>query len=269
VASIRAVPAGAADELLENLDAISLEELDERAALLRRVDEKYVVDDDVFADLVRALAEDHAVLEIDGRRAFGYETVYFDTPDLRCYRDHVEGIRPRYKARTRLYRDSGLCHVEVKIKGAADETDKRQAEHPADAVDRLTDDAERLIRETVAGAGLEPPAVLEPVLRTEFRRITLAAADGGARLTCDAGLRLSRMDGHDARLRPDLVLVESKSEDGAARADDLLAQRGVRPRSLSKYRTGIDLLVEADPTGDLREIRGLFGGPSPTAGRRP
>lgn len=249
-------------DLLAPLETISLAQLDERAALLRRVDRKYLIDEDAFAELVRRLGEDHAVLTIDGGQVFAYESVYFDTAALRCFRDHVEGRRPRFKARTRLYADSGLCHFEIKIKDARDETDKRQAEHPADATAQLRDSDERLVRETLAEAGIEQPGELEPVLRTVFRRITLAAAEGGARVTCDLDLRLERMDGEALRLRPDLVLVETKSEGGDGRADRLLAEMGIAPRSLSKYRTGIDLLVEADPSGDLRELRELFG---PTA----
>jgi hypothetical protein len=250
---------GRTDELLGSLRAISLEELDDRAALLHRVDAKHLVDRDAFAALVQRLAGDHEVLEIDGRRAFAYETVYFDSPQLGCYRDHVEGRRPRWKARTRLYRDSGICHFEVKIKGADDETDKRRADHPREAVDRLGEDAERLVRDALGEAGLAPPAQLEPVLRTTFDRVTLAAAQGGARVTCDLGLGLARMDGERRRLRPDLVLVETKSEDGDSPADVLLAEQGVAPVSLSKYRVGVDLLVEADPTGDTRALRPLFG----------
>ncbi len=246
----------------DGLREISLEQLEERAALLRRVDTKYVLEEDVFAGLVERLAEDHALLAIDGRREFAYGTVYFDTPGLRCYRDHVEGRRPRFKARARLYADSGLCHFEVKIKTADDETDKRQATHPPDRVDRMDERARRLVRETLEQAGIDPPRDLEPILRTDFRRLTLVADEGGARLTCDRDLRLARIDGEAVRMRPGLVLVETKSEDGSSRADRLLAEAGLEPRSLSKYRVGVDLLVEADPTGDLRDARALFG---PTA----
>jgi hypothetical protein len=249
-------------ELVGGLRGISLEGLEERAALLRRVDTKYVLEEEAFARLVERLAEDHAALAIDGRREFAYRTVYFDTPALRSYREHLEGRRPRFKARTRLYADSGLCHFEVKIKTADDQTDKRQAKHPPDRVDRMDERARRLLRETLEGAGIDAPRDLDPTLRTDFRRLTLSADEGGARLTCDRDLHLTRMDGEAVRMRPGLVLVETKSEDGGSRADRLLAEAGVEPLSLSKYRVGVDLLVEADPSGDLRDLRALFG---PTA----
>src|SRR3954453_20720538 len=114
------------DDLLRGLRTISLAALDERAALLRRVDRKYIADPKQLAQLIERLGEDHDVLEIDGRRAFSYDTVYFDTADLRCFREHAEDVRPRFKARTRCYVDAGDCNFEVKVKRRDGETDKRQ-----------------------------------------------------------------------------------------------------------------------------------------------
>jgi hypothetical protein len=187
------------------------------------------------------------VLEIDGRRRFAYRSRYFDTADLRCFWDHVHGRKPRFKARTRCYLDSGECQFEVKLKTAG-ETDKRQVPHPPDADERVTPAARALLDETLEAAGISPVGELAPVLCTLFDRITLAAREGDARLTCDFELRLLRPDGGGARLDEELVLVETKSEDGRSRADAALAELGVEPLSLSKYRTGIDLLVERDPT---------------------
>jgi hypothetical protein len=223
--------------------SISLEQLDERAELLRRVDRKYVISDDQLAVLLEQLGDDHDVLEIDDRRSFGYDTVYFDTDDLRCFRDHNEDVRPRFKARRRCYVDAGDCVYEVKVKREDGETDKRQA-----------DDLETALRD----AGIESPGELRDVLRTTFDRVTLAAREGGARLTIDLGVTLATMGGEAVRLRDGLVLVESKSEDGESPADRALAELGARPLSLSKYRTGIDALVERDTSGELDEARELF-----------
>jgi hypothetical protein len=71
-----------ADELLERFDPVTLEELDEGAALLRRVDNKYAVEREAFGRLLERLRDDHDVLEIEGERAFAYCTTYFDTPAL-------------------------------------------------------------------------------------------------------------------------------------------------------------------------------------------
>ena len=242
---------------LDGLDPISLRALDERAALLQRVDVKYLVDRDVLAVLIERLAGDHDVLEIEGRRQFAYDTVYFDTEDLRCFRDHGADVKPRFKARTRRYVDAGDCVFEVKVKREDGSTDKRQTDHEGDA-DALTPAAQELLEETLRDAGIEPPGELAPVLRTSFDRITLAAREGDARLTVDLGVTLARMDGEAVRLRDDLALVESKSEDGDSPADRVLAELGATSLSLSKYRTGIDALLRRDETGEVEEARALF-----------
>ena len=110
----RAVAAAAA-----MVDPIGLDELMELAELQTRVDRKYFVPADVFRRMIGELAGELRVLDIDGLRTFGYESVYFDTPDLTTYRAHVQRRRQRFKARTRTYTDSGLCMFEVKLTGRA------------------------------------------------------------------------------------------------------------------------------------------------------
>jgi hypothetical protein len=224
---------------LDGLHSVSLQQLDGRAALLRRGDRKYVVE----PEQLERLADDHDVLEIDGRRRFSYDTVYYDTEDLRRFRDHNEDVRPRFKARRRCYVDAGDCVFEVKVKHEDGETDKRQ-----------DDDLEATLRET----GIEPPGDLREVLRTSFDRVTLAAREGGARLTIDLGVTLSTMDGESVRMRDGLALMETKREDGESAADGMLRGIGARPVSLSKYRVGIDALVQRGQNGDLADVRQLF-----------
>jgi VTC domain len=245
-------------DAIEELRPVSLDEVDRRASLLRRVDTKFVVKVDAAERLFRELADDHDVLTIDGRRRFGYESVYFDTPQLRCFRDHIEGCKPRFKARTRHYRDSGKCVFEVKLKLADGETDKRQVDQAVTDRAQLTERAARLVADALPEIGLEPVLDLRPVLRTRFDRITLAAREGGARLTCDVDVRLTTFGGAKATMRRDLVLVESKSSDGRAAADRALERLGAEPLDLSKYRTGIGLLLASDSPEKLAQARRLF-----------
>jgi VTC domain len=249
---------GEIDGLLDALHAVSLEALDERAALLRRTDTKYVLDEQAFTTLLRRLGDDHEVLEIDRCRAFGYESVYFDTADLRCFRDHIEDRVPRFKARTRLYRDTRHCVFEVKLKVGDNETDKRQVDHRSDAVDQLDDDALQCLQQALENVGL--PALQarpSPSLRTAFTRVTLAPREGRERTTCDFGIRLERPVEARAQLRNGLVVVESKSEDGSGPTDRTLAEMGIESVSFSKYRTGIALLARGveDPESKARAER--------------
>jgi hypothetical protein len=112
---------------LARLRGVSLGQLEKRAALLRCVDRKYAVERARFLELLEELRDDHVALEIDGHRCFAYRSVYFDTPDRRCFWDHVHGRVPRFKARTRLYQDTGSCVFELKLKRTDDEMDKRQS----------------------------------------------------------------------------------------------------------------------------------------------
>src|SRR3954451_4659524 len=247
------------DTILAGFTPISLEALEDRAALLRRVDLKYVLSPDELLELLRQFARDHDALEIEGRRRFAYRTVYFDTPELRTFHDHVAGRRPRFKLRTRCYLDNHRCQFEVKVKTSDDETDKRQADHRSDAEDEIGPAARRLIDEALSDAGAEPIGNLRPVLATGFQRFTLAARGGGMRATCDLDLRLTRVDdGSQARLRNGRVVLETKSEDGDSAIDQALRDAGIDSVSMSKYRIGIDLLVEPDSSGETAGLRRLF-----------
>lgn len=203
-------------DLLDGLESVSLGALDERAALLRRIDNKYAVSSEQFLRLAEQLSSDHQVLDIDGRRAFAYRTTYFDTPDLRCFVDHVEDRVPRFKARSRLYEDTGKCVFEVKLKRSAEETDKRQIGYASEDSQRLTDDAMECLDSALADAGLETPEALEATLTTEFDRVTIAASKRSERLTCDFGVRLVGASNKSVQMRRDLILVETNPRTGTA-----------------------------------------------------
>ena len=86
---------------VDNLESISLTELNETAAMMTRVDRKYLVPlahlDGVLDDLGAATR----VLEIEGQRASEYESVYFDTDGLESYLAAARKRRRRFKVRTR------------------------------------------------------------------------------------------------------------------------------------------------------------------------
>ena len=96
---------------------IGLDQLMAQAELQTRTDRKYFVPAGVFRRFAADLAGDFDVLDIDRRRLFRYESVYFDSPRLATYRAHLQRRRKRYKIRTRTYLDSGQCMLEVKLEG--------------------------------------------------------------------------------------------------------------------------------------------------------
>jgi hypothetical protein len=250
----------AVETAMNELEPISLEQLDEQAKLRRRVDSKYIVPGKLAADMVRSMATGYRALEIDGQRRFSYESVYFDTPGLRCFTDHVEGNRPRFKVRSRYYRETKACFFEIKVKRADDETVKLQRPYEHADHGTITPEARRFIEEALGElAGEEAPSDLAPSLVTSYERLTLSAREGGERATLDLAVGLRSMDDRAVELRDDVVLVETKTEDGESRLDEALAAEGCDVISISKYRLGIGLLLADDPeSARLDPLRRCF-----------
>jgi hypothetical protein len=248
------------------LPAASLAEVMERAALQARVDRKYLVPVDRFAELVERLPSGWAVLEIERLRGFAYESVYFDTPDLLTYRQHLQGRRRRYKVRTRAYLDSGDCAFEVKLGGPRDQTVKARLPYPVAARDRLTADAREFLADQLLAAYGQPAPRLAARVVTAYQRTTLVDLRRGTRLTCDVDLVCSGA-GRAATGLSHHVLVESKSPGPAADADTALRALGLRPVQLSKYCVAVALLhpdLRANPWH--RTLRRYF--PQPGTPRR-
>jgi hypothetical protein len=238
--------------IAEALPAIGLEQLEADAALLDRVDTKYVVPLTVFAALVDRLRTTHAALEIDGRRAFGYRSTYFDTPELGAFRDHIQRRRRRYKCRSREYLDSGFLAFEVKLKGPRGRTVKHRMAHHGH---ELSDEALAFLHDCVDRAyGRPPDDGLRPALDVSYTRITLAAPELCERLTCDFDLEFRGPGGASGRLDPGTAILESKSPRGNALADRVLRALGERPQEdCSKYCLGVGL-TRAVTSNPLRPL---------------
>ena len=245
---------------LDGLGAVDLPTLDAGAALLDRVDLKYVVPEVVAERLVADLARaegDWRALEIDGRRTFGYSSVYFDDGGLSTYRAHLQRRRRRYKVRVRRYTDSDLCMLEVKRKGLRGRTEKVRRPHPAGEQVRLGREGWEFVAAALEGY-LPPPAPdLAPVLVTANRRATLVSLSAGARVTLDTDLTCGWGD-VQIRLRPEHVLVESKVAHGASTVDRLLRSYGHRPVRISKFCVGVAGLKPELPSNPWRRTMRHF-----------
>jgi hypothetical protein len=241
------------------LPAIDLPTLDAGAALLTRVDRKYVVPVAVFERLVSTLDDSWTALEIDGQRLFGYSSVYFDTDDFVTYRAHLQGRRRRYKIRVRRYVDSDDCMLEVKRKGLRGLTVKERRAHPIWEQTELGDDGQAFVDGCLRAHG-DPGLVgpMHPVVVTGNRRATLACLSGHSRLTIDTDLACGWGSSH-AALRPGMVVLESKVEGHGSQVDRLLRAFGVRPVPISKYCVGVASLGLDLPSNPWRRtMRSYF-----------
>jgi hypothetical protein len=247
------------------VDPIGLDELMGLAELQTRVDRKYFVPAGLFRRLIDELAGDLQVLQIDGLRSFGYESIYFDTPQLTAYRAHLQRRRQRFKARTRTYTDSGLTMFEVKLAGARGETVKERLPYPTEHRAELTEEALTHLGDALCQAyhqGL--PAGLRPTLLTIYRRTTFVPRTGENRLTCDVGL-ICRGDEDEVHDTGTHVLVESKSTAVGGAPDRILRELGVRPATVSKYCVGVAALHPELPSNPWHQTLRRYFEPLPGA----
>lgn len=230
------------DSLVAAFRPIGLDALNAKAAMLERLDNKYIVTADTLAEALADLSEDFDVLEIDGQRTFSYDTCYFDDAERRSYYDHHQGRRRRMKVRVRRYNDAGLCFVEVKLKDRRGATLKRRLRYPSENFGRLDEAALAHVEQSYRALYGEPfRRALEPVLSMRYRRITLVARAGGERLTIDGGIVFAAA-GREDGTGDDTFIVETKSANGNGVADAVLRRLHQHPTNgCSKYCVGMSL----------------------------
>lgn len=219
---------------------ISLDQLNAKAEMMARIDNKYIVPRDTLLGLVRTLSDTFDILEIKGQRAFSYDTRYFDDPEFSAYFEHHQGRRKGFKVRARRYVDAGLCFLEVKVKGARGMTEKYRMAYDADDLGGLTPEAAQFARETYSRQyGKDFGYYLRPSLDISYKRVTLVSRNGGERMTIDTDLRIGT--GTQAvETGTDRFIIETKSANGRGLADKLLRASGERPtRRCSKYCIGM------------------------------
>lgn len=209
----------------------------EAEGLLARHDTKYLIPETLLPGLLAGLEPFCRILDIRGRRSFGYDSLYLDTPDRDLFKAHHQGKVKRSKARWRIYRDTGACFFEVKYKTSPEVTVKTRREArggPAMALDP--------VQKAMLGAMSKLP--LEPVLWVRYDRITLMALDHSAKFTIDTGLEFVG-PWHSVSLAG-LVVAEAKTHGPRPRGEIASVLSGLRARSerFSKYCAGAIALGE-------------------------
>lgn len=235
------------------MNTVSLEELNAEAAMLTRVDRKYVLRSAELTEVLTRLeqeAPETRVLTIDGRTAHSYRSVYFDTPELTSFMMAARPRRRKFKLRTRTYAGTGASFLEFKVEGARDLTVKSRYELTGEDAELAADD--RLSPGAVAWAddllgqaresGVDIHANdLEPVMWGTYDRTTFLLPGGIGRATVDTNLTWQGV-GTDILDRPDMVIVETKSGSRPSDIDRMLWHSGHRPSTISKFGTGMAAL---------------------------
>jgi VTC domain len=238
--------------VVDDMRPISLDELVARAPLLTRLDRKYILPVADLPSVLGGLAGAVRVLEIEGRREFGYQSRYFDTPQLHSYLAAAHRRRRRFKVRIRSYTESDLHFVEVKTRGPRGRTIKHRLGHGS-ADEALSGAPRGWIDTVLDGARIGADWPLSPTLTTRYRRTTLFVPATGSRVTIDTALHWIRPDGSAVRIG-DRAIVETKSDQSISDVDRLLWSLRHRPCSVSKYGTGLAALRPELPANHWRPV---------------
>lgn len=240
---------------LASLPRISLEEVLLLAPATTRVDRKYLLPVARAEELLQRLPAGLRLLTIDDRLTTSYRSTYFDTPDLLTARAHVQGRRRRWKARSRLYVEDGLCRLELKLRDGHGVT--RKVFHPSsrDGYGVLDDAGRAFLATQLQLHDLPLPSALEPAAEARYERATLADPATGTRLTVDLGVRVTR-GRCTVAVDPGHVVLETKGGRAPAAADRLLQHLGARPLSFSKYAAAVSVI---DPRLAGNDVHRLLG----------
>jgi hypothetical protein len=237
-------------DAVDALPTIDLSTMDRLARLHTRKDRKYVVGVQSLRRVLARVRPGLMLLEIDGRRWFGYHSLYFDTPDLDAYRLAATHRPNRFKVRTRTYLDAGKRVLEVKTKDQRGRTVKRRHDLADD--DPPLDPGNRrwLAEQRSVGAFVNS---LEPRLLSRYQRATLVLPDDRSRATIDADWTAAETDGCQVSLGQKLI-IETKTSGQPSLLDRELWAEGHRPIKVSKYATALAALHPELPSNRWHQV---------------
>jgi hypothetical protein len=223
--------------LLNEFNPIGLEEVNEKAALISRVDKKYVIGPHQLPAILQHLKQTHQILEINNHRVSNYRSVYFDTPDHSLYHAHHNGIAARVKLRVRDYLDSNIQFFEIKNRSNKGITNKIRTQFTDSTL--LAENLENAKQEFSRFIGAKP---VTESLTVDYQRITLVSKTSVERITIDGNLHFNNGDAvasYDNR-----IIIEVKTEQLThSSTDKLLKKMGIREGSVSKYCLGLIQLL--------------------------
>jgi len=232
---------------ISNFDKISLDEMN-GVSLMKRVDTKFILTESQLSEILFQIQEDYKILEIDGERLMEYSTLYFDTQNKNCYKDHHNGKAKRFKIRMRKYLVSDICFLEIKKKNNLGITNKTRT-RIKDFETILSSQSKEFISDSQINNLL-----LEPVLYNNFNRMTLVNKYFSERVTIDTNLSF-RLEGKEKKLDK-LIVIEIKQEGKRLNTtiNKALKSMSILPTNFSKYCIGITNTLDNIKSNRFKEI---------------
>ena len=232
---------------LSSFDKISLDQMN-GVSLMKRVDTKFILTESQLLKVFSKIRKEYKVLEIDNERLMQYSTLYFDTKNKKCFKEHHNGKLNRYKIRMRKYLVSDICFLEVKKKNNLGVTNKTRKQIK-DFETILSSDSKEFIYNSQIN-----DLLLEPALYNNFNRITLVNKNYPERVTIDTNLSFKSAD--KEKIFDNLVVIEIKQEGKRLNTvmNKALKLMSILPTNFSKYCLGITNTFDNIKSNRFKEI---------------
>jgi hypothetical protein len=215
----------------------------ETIKLMKRYDTKFIFHRDKLQSVLDYLRSDYQVLEIDNKRSFRYENLYYDTDDHFFYHQHHNQRVNRYKLRCRKYIESNNCYFEIKFKNNKKKTIKtRILLEDKNIHHKLLEESREFARKLVLIDNGNIVDEVKPALWIDFNRITFANVIKKERLTFDINLTYTDKKSNSCKIN-NLIIAELKSEHASLNSffNQYLKDLQIFPTKFSKYCVGIAL----------------------------
>lgn len=230
------------------MPAITLEEM-ESVKLLNRVDSKFVTDTSTLLKVLEdARKAGYSALQTGGSKLIPYSSVYYDTPGMKMFRDHHNRHLVREKVRTRVYLNSGLSFLEIKLKNNHGRTKKKRTPIPESELKDFTFDDTACAY--LAAHSAVTADMITPVLSTNFTRITLVNSQRSERITIDTDLHFENYRTGNSVSLDGLAIIELKQDSlQQSTMRDILLDHRVKQMRVSKYCIAV-VLTDTDAKGN-------------------
>ncbi len=208
-----------------------------KVKLMNRVDTKFLVTSEQLSEILIMLNKKYYVQSVDDKLIANYNTLYYDTPDVKMYVEHHNRKLTRQKLRARIYTDSGIAFCEIKNKNNKGRTKKKRINIQTGDFYKMLENQEA--RNFIIENLRYDINNLFPQLENKFERITLVNYEKTERLTIDMNVRLINLVTKREACIPRLVIIELK-QDGLCKSffRDVLMELRIKPKKISKYCLG-------------------------------
>jgi len=220
---------------LKKFPIVDLEGMSEYS-LMKRVETKYLITFDDFIQFIQSCDSTYYVLEIEAKKIHRYNSRYFDTSDLKLYRDHHNGKKHRYKVRIRKYETSSASFIELKRRMNTAETVKKR--RSSEWREGLAKEDQSFLNKSIKLVNVED---LKLSLSNQYDRITLLDKKSKERMTFDFNLKFFH-NGKSENVDKFVIAELKQEKNGVSALKIQMKKQGLRPRSFSKYCTGIALM---------------------------